>query len=75
MDRTTLLKQLHRDQYDEAQCSSPGGRVLVGDGRAFDLGYRRGWNDMCRALIAQLRQGDVEAGLVELRAYEEGEGI
>jgi hypothetical protein len=63
-----LLTLLHEEQYrdEEGDESTPGGVVLVGDYAARDLGYRQGWNDRARSIIALLRQGNVEAGLVEL---------
>jgi len=60
------LQRLRRDQYNESEASTPGGLVPSAEDRAFDLGYRKGWNDHARGEIAIYSQGDVEAGLREL---------
>jgi len=60
-----LIAKLEHDQYLETQCSTPGGRVLEGEDRARDEGYRKGWNDCARAIVGLLK---VEQGLAELKA-------
>lgn len=71
VSRSAVIALLRREMLDEA-ASTPGGRVLAGIERDQDVGYRKGHNDRARSLIAWLSQGDVEAGLRELRDGDAG---
>lgn len=66
VSRSAVIALLRREMLDETP-STPSGRVLHGFERDQDVGYRRGHNARAESLIAWLSQGDVEAGLAELR--------
>ena len=59
------MAQLKRELLDETP-STPGGQVLAGAERDYDVGYRNGRNAGVRSAIALISQGDVEAVLREL---------
>lgn len=62
--RDALVRLLEREQFDETQAS---GACTMAIDQEIDKAYRRGHNARARSLIALLKQGDVEAGLTELR--------
>ena len=67
-----LVAMLEREQLREDESSTPRGLQLAGFDLGYDLGYRRGHNARSRSLIAWVRQGDIAAGLRELRDSEAG---
>lgn len=64
VQRDALVRLLEHEQYDESAAS---GACKTPHARELDIAYRRGHNDRARSLIALLSQGDVKAGLRELR--------
>lgn len=73
VSRRDLLARLALERLSETEIETPAGRVLVGCELACARAYRRGWNHRGDELAAFYSQGDVEAGLRELAAYD-GEG-
>jgi hypothetical protein len=56
-DVRSLVALLRREML-APEPSTPGGRPLVGEALAHELGYRKGWRDRTERLIAWLEQGD-----------------
>ncbi len=63
-----ITQQLRAELLHEGQASTPNGRELTGEARAYDLGWIDGHNACALRIIGRLEQGDVEAGLRELAA-------
>jgi hypothetical protein len=68
--RSAVIAKLRAELYRYDETSTPGGEDPSPEQAAYDRGYRNGWTGRAESLIAWLQQGDVEAGLAELRHAE-----
>lgn len=65
--RSAVIAKLRAELYRYDETSTPGGEDPSPEQAAYDRGWRNGSNARAESLIAWLQQGDVEAGLAELR--------